>query len=204
MMDSSFLIWVNVGLGLYSGILFTKMVIQFGLPNHPARFTAYLISACVTAFFCGKAAMGLGLISPWEWIRWQPLPLVAASVALLLQIIISVGEYDLIQQKVVSRIPLMAGLLCFAFFPSKAEFFFWGSIAAGCIFLSISIGKARYQKRMYFKMALFLGLFGLLQLTEVYGLNVLGELILFFALFYFFLLEQAFGVAALINRGVRQ
>ncbi|HXH73769.1 MAG TPA: hypothetical protein VNJ08_02320 [Bacteriovoracaceae bacterium] len=203
-MDSSFLTLAIVGLGLYSVIMFFKLIIQFGLPNHPALFTSYLVSFCAMAFLSGKAAVGLNLISPLFWLKWHPLPMVAGSLALLLQTIMTVGNYSHIQQKVVSRFPLIAGLLCFAFFPQYAGTFFGLTIAAGCLFLAISAGKARYQKRLYFKMSFFLGIFGLLVMTQNYPAYVVGEVILYFAAFYFFLFEQSFGVAALMDKGVRK
>lgn len=202
-MDSSFLTFVTLGLGLFSAMAFLKLVIQFGLPNHPARFTAYLVSLCATAYFCGKAAASLELITPWLWMRWSPVPIVAGALALLLQAIMTIGDFSLIQQKVVSRVPLIAALLCFAFFPDKAPVFFMISIAAGCLFFGLTKGKARHQRRLYFKMALFLGLFGLFRASNVYALYVVGELMLFFVLFYFFLFEQTFGIAAMMDKGVR-
>lgn len=199
MMDSSFLTLqtaVSVGLALFSGILFLRMMIQFGLPNHPSRFTAYLVTFCAVFFFGAKALAGLNLISPWFWMRWRTLPLVAGSLALLLQSIMTIGQFSLIQQKVVSRLPLIAALLFLAFFPSYADFFFGMAIFAASAFLSISVGKARYQKRLFLKMAFFLGIFGLLQLPQYLWMYLLGEVFLFFALFYFFLFEQTFGISA--------
>jgi hypothetical protein len=198
-MDSSFLTLVNVGLGLYATLLMIKMLIQFGLPNHPAKFTTYLVSFCATFFFGTKALVELGLVSPWFWMKWRTLPLVAGSVALLLQTIMTVGNFSLIQQKVVSRLPLIAALLCFAFFPSYAELFCGLAIAAGCIFLTVSVGKARYQKRLFLKMSLFLGLYALAQIPQVYALAILGQLLLGVSLFYFFIFENSIGVSALID-----
>ena len=117
-MGSSFLTTINVGLSLYSIILFLKSVIQFGLPNHPARFLLYLVSLCACVFFTLKALTGLGYISPIDFLRWRALPMVAGSLAMLLQVITTVGQFSMIQQKVISRIPLMAALLVYAFFPT--------------------------------------------------------------------------------------
>lgn len=201
-MDSSFLTLQNalsVGLALYSFILFVKMVIQFGLPNHPLRFTSYLVSFCVVFFFCSKAATGLNFLSPWFWMKWRVLPLIAGSLALLLQAIMIIGEFSFIQQKIVSRLPLIGGLICLAFFPNWADFVFGVIIIAACLFLTVSVGKARYQKRLFLKMSLFLGLFGILQLAQYFWLYLVSELFLFFALFYFFLFQQTFGIKALVD-----
>lgn len=198
-MDSSFLTWVNVGLGLYSGISFFRMIIQFGLPNHPGRFTLYLVCLCAMTYFSMKALTGLGILAPIYYLKWRPLPLVAGSLALLLQVISTSGQFSLIQQKVISRIPLMAGLLVFAFFPMKADLFAGLAIMAGGVFLSISVGKARYQKRMYFKMVFFLAFSAGLSRIDQYWTYVLGEMVLFIVLFYFFIFEQTFGVSSLVE-----
>lgn len=198
-MGSSFLTCLNVGLALYSGISFLKIIIQFGLPNHPARFITYLVSLCVTFYFGMKAATDLGFLAPIYFIKWSPLPVVAGSLGLLLQVITTVGKFSLIQQKVVSRLPLIAALLVFAFFPTKANWFLGLCMLACTVFLSISVGKARYQKRMFFKMIFFLALFGLGILINTYWAYVVGETFLFFALFYFFIFEQTFGISALVE-----
>lgn len=209
-MDSSFNVtWtmltaVNIGLAIYCTILFLKLIVQFGLPNHPVRLTMYLVSFCATVFFLGKAAVGLGILAPWFWIKYRPLPMVAGSLALLLQVIMSVGTFSLIQQKVISRLPLIGALLCLAFFPTKAEIFVGATFIAGCIFLSFSVGKARYQKRMFFKMCFFLLLYYGLRWVNVYWVLVVGEAFLYLALFYFFVFEQSFGVAALVDDHSRE
>lgn len=215
-MDSSFLLgeemgvsWtaltiVNVFLALYCTILFLRLAAQFGLPNHPVRLTMYLVSFCATIFFVGKATVALGILAPWFWIQYRPLPMVAGSLALLLQVIMCVGNFSLIQQKVVSRLPLMAALLCLAFFPTKAEVFVGSTFIAGALFLIFSVGKARYQKRMFAKLCFFLLLYYGLRWVNVYWTLVLGEVFLFFALFYFFVFQQGLGVAALVDDHARE
>ncbi len=198
-MDSSFLVGLNVGLGLYAGILFFKMILQFGLPNHPARVVTYLVSLCVVSFFSLEAALGLSWITPEEWLRWRALPMVAGGLSLLLQIIMMVGQFSLIQQKVFSRIPMIGALLCLTFFPSWATIFLGITLLVGMIFLSVSVGKARYQRRQYFKMSLFILLAKGFFSSEVAGLYYLAPLVLAFAIFYFFLFEQSFAIAAMID-----
>jgi hypothetical protein len=198
-MGSIFLTAINVVLGLYCVIIFIKNIIQFGLPNHPGRFTLYLVTLCVTAFFVMKAMADLSMINPFFYMRWRALPLVAGSLGLLLQVITIVGQFSHIQQKIISRIPLMGALLFFVFFWEYADWFFSVSVLVAVLFLSISVGKARYQKRMLVKMCLFLGLFGLFRLFNVFSLYVVGELFLFPALFYFFIFEQSYGISALVE-----
>lgn len=201
-MGSSFLTTINVALSLYSVILFVKTIVQFGLPNHPARFIMYLVCLCASAYFTLKALTGIGYVAPVDYLKWRTLPLVAGSLGLLLQVISSIGQASRIQQKIISRIPLIFALLVYAVFPTKADFFFIGCILATVLFLSISVGKARYQKRMILKMSLFLLIFGVLIQAGNYWVYNLGELFLFPALFYFFIFQQSFGVSALVERHV--
>lgn len=198
-MGSSFLTAINLGLGLYCVVTFFRMMIQFGLPNHPARFTLYLVLLSVTSYFVMKSLTGFHLINPFLFMRWRALLLVAGSLGLLLQAITLVGHNSLIQQKIISRLPLMAGLVFFAFFSDYAHFFLGGSVLASVLFLSISVKNARYQKRMLLKMSLFLGIFWLLSLCNQYWLYILAELFLFPALFYLFVFEQSYGVSALVE-----
>ncbi len=208
-MDSSFLTDMSlsfstltaviIALGVYALVMFFKLTIQFGLPNHPARLTAYMVSFCVACYFLAKGIVGLGLVPPWVLLRYQALPLVAGSLALLLQVIMIVGKFSLIQQKVISRLPLMGALLCLAFFPDKAHWFVAVSLIAGGLFLTFSVGKARYQKRVYFKMCLFMMIFALLSASQYYWGVVAGHFVLFLVLFYFFIFQQTLGVAAMVD-----
>jgi hypothetical protein len=194
MMDSSFLTLVNVALGLFAAYSLVKLIVRFGLPNHPGRLTMYIVSFCAAIYFGMKGAVGLGLVPPFVWLRWRTLPLVAGSLSLLLQVFGTVGRISLMQQKVISRLPLIAGLLFFAFFPGYADVFFGACVLIGGGFLSISVGKARHQKRMFFKMIFFLVLYQALALFNSYWPFVLGDALLVCALFYFFLFEESLGV----------
>ena len=198
-MDSSFLTLVNVALGLFAIYSTVKLIIRFGLPNHPGRLTIYLVTFCAAIYFGMKAAVVLGVVPPFAWLRWRTLPLVAGSLALLLQVFSIIGRISHLQQKVISRLPLIAGLLFFAFFPAYADYFFMGTIVISGGFLSISVGKSRHQKRLYAKMTLFLVLFLFFSMTNIYWLYVIGEAFLLGALFYFYLFEESIGVKALIE-----
>lgn len=198
-MDSSFLTWVNVGLGLYSLISFIKLVVQFGLPNHPLRFSVYMVSFCVTAYLLLLVMTDLALISPLFYLRWKNLPLLIASHGLLIQVITSMGQFSLIQQKVFSRFPLIIALLIFGFFNDYAEWALLLALTAGTLFFTVSVGKARYQKRTFFKMMLFLIIYGILTNLNIYWAYLVGEAFLYPVLFYFFIFEQTFGVMSLID-----
>ncbi len=202
-MHSSFLILVNAGLALYSSVLFLKLITQFGLPNHPARFTAYIISLCASAFFVMDSLAEFSVIGPMELMKWRALPLVCGSLGILFQAMLLSHKLTFIQQKVISRIPLMAGLVCFSFFPSKADIFAAASIVAGGIFLSVSVGKARYQKRLFMKMIFFLLVTYLCRLPGNSWVIVLSQCFLYFAVFYFFLFEHTFGISALVEGRTR-
>lgn len=198
-MDSSFLTGIHIVLGLLACILFLKMIIQFGLPNHPARFVSYLVGLCAFLYFCGLAATDLSLLSPWVWMKWRALPLIAGSLCLLFQTIILVGTFSVIQQKVVSRLPLMAALICFAFFSDYADGFASFFIISGGLFLIISVKKARYQTRLYLKMVLMFLIHVGLNYSSYYLGYVVGQIVLVFFVWYLFIFEHSFGIAAMID-----
>ncbi|MGE3609034.1 MAG: hypothetical protein AB7I27_05560 [Bacteriovoracaceae bacterium] len=198
-MDSSFLTWVNVGLAFYSGISFFKLIFQFGLPNHPARFMSYLVMACSFAYFGLLSATGLGVLPPWLWLKWYSLPLIAGGLGFLLQIVGVIGHFSRIQRKVMSRLPLIGGLLCVGFFSSYSEFFFLVLMLLAAAFLIVSVGKVRLLKRYFFKMALFLALTLIGHKLDTYWFFVWGQLSLFAAFFYFNLCEQIFCLSSKIE-----
>ncbi len=198
-MDSSFLTWLHITLGLFACLLFLKMIIQFGLPNHPARFISYIVGLCISAYFIGSALNDLNLIGPWNWMKWRSLPLVAGGLCLLFQTIMLAGNFSMIQQKVVSRLPLIAALLCFAFFPYYADMFFSWLLVIGGLFLLVSVQKARYQKRIYLKMLLIFLLHLSFNYIDVYMVYVIGQVLLFFVIFYAFMFEHSFGIVAMVD-----
>ena len=198
-MDSSFLTGIHIGLGLVACIFLIKMMVQFGLPNHPARFVAYMVGLCTTTYFLGLAATDLNLLSPWLWMKWRSLPLIAGSLCLLFQTITLAGNFSLIQQKVVSRLPLIAALMCFAFFSDYADVFVTWFLGLGSLFLILSVKKSRYQKRIYFKMAILYFIHLGFNYANIYSAYVLGQILLFAIIFYVFLFEHTFGVAAMMD-----
>ena len=198
-MDSSFLTGFHIGVGLFACLLFLKLIIQFGLPNHPARFVSYMVGLSVAAYFIGLSATDLHLISPWDWMKWRALPLIGGSLFLLLQTIMLAGSFSMIQQKVISRLPLMAALMCFAFFSHFADHFVIAFLLAGALFLIISVKKARYQKRLFLKMSMMFFIHVGFTMTNVYWAYLIGQIFLAVAVFYVFLFEHSFGVAALVD-----
>jgi hypothetical protein len=193
-MGSTFLTAINVLLAIYCLLIFLKSLFQFGLPNHPARFILSLVLISSISFFVLRALASPSFDLPFDSMKWRALPIVAGSLGLLLQVISVIGQFSHIQQKIISRIPLMGALLFFFFFQDYADTFFGITILASVLFLTVSVGKARYQRRMLFKMSLFLGLYWVLK-----PLTNLAELCWFPALFYFFIFEQSYGVSAMIE-----
>lgn len=199
-MGSSFLTALEIGLGIYSLIQFFKIIAQFGLPNHPGKFSLYLVCLCVTLFFTLQALADLGLILPLDFMRIRSLLLVVGSFTFLIQLVAMIGSFSLIQQKVISRVPLILGLLVYGVMPEKADLFLILTTVLGGLFLLVSKGKARYQKRLYFKMALFLVITWGAYLSQNYSVYVVGQVFLFPVLFYFFILQKTFGVKVMVEK----
>ena len=199
-MGSSFLTTMEIGLGIYSLLQFFKIIIQFGLPNHPGRFSLYLVSMCVAGYFTMQALASLGFMAPLDFMRLRSLFLVVGSFTFLIQLVALIGNFTHIQQKVISRVPLILGIMVYGFMPDQADFFFILAVILGGAFLSVSVGKARYQKRLYFKMMLFLALVGAAYLSQIYWVYVIGQIFLFPSLFYFFILEKSFGVKVMMEK----
>lgn len=198
-MDSSFLTGSHLVLGIISSLFFIKMIIQFGLPNHPARFVSYLVCFCIVIYFGFYSLISFRDFSTFSWIKIRSIPLVAGGLCLLLQTIMLAAGFSLIQQKIISRLPIIASLLCAAFFPEFANPLFVLFILLGGLFLIISVKKARYQKRLYLKMMMmFLLYLGLNQMTWP-AFQVLSQIFLGIAVFYIFLFEHSFGISALVD-----
>lgn len=199
-MGSSFLTALEIGLGIYSLVQFFKMIVQFGLPNHPGKFSMYLVCLCVTLFFTLQALADLGFMTPLDFMRMRSLLMVVGGFSFLIQLVAMVGNFSLIQQKVISRVPLIMGLLVYGVMPEKADFFLILTIVLGGLFLLLSKGKARYQKRLYFKMLLFFILGWGAYLTQNYIIYVIGQIFLYPVLFYFFILQKTFGVKVMVEK----
>jgi hypothetical protein len=199
LMGSSFLNAINLGLGLFCVIHSFKICVQFGLPNRPARFILLLVSLCLSMFFVMRALVDIHLIDPVLYLKWRPFPMTAGVLGLLVQVISFLGRYGHIQQKVLSRIPVIGALFVFYFFQNHVEEFFVGCFFIGVSFFILSKKNALYQKRMLVKMMFFFILSVLFDYFDLYWLNILGRLFLFPALFYFFIFEQSLGISALVQ-----
>ncbi len=197
-MDSSFLTVIHIGLVLYALVSLVKLIMKFGLPNHPSRFLSYVVCLSVFAYFMGLTATELGYVSPWSWMKFRSLPLIMGSLCLLFQVIMTISRFSLFQQKLISRMPIIGALLCAFFFQEKAGVGAGIFIFAGALFFIMASGKARYEKRQYLKMTLFLLFWiGLRSLSE-YWTFMIAETFLFFILFYLYLFQEATGVSALV------
>jgi hypothetical protein len=199
-MGSSFLTTISALLTLYSVLMFFKIIVQFGLPNHPGRFTHYMVSLCAALYFSMKTMTEISLMSQMDYLRFRAIPVVGVGLGLLIQIITLVGQFSIIQQKIISRFPLMAALLVYFFMPSKADIFFIICILISLLFLTVSVGKARYQKRLFFKMSFFVAVSVTLHLAENNWIHLVGDIFLFPSLFYFFIIQQTYGVSAIVER----
>jgi hypothetical protein len=198
-MDSSFLTGLHISLALFSCLFLVRLIIQFGLPNHPARFLSYLVSFCIVAYFISEALTDLGLLSPWVWVKWRAFPLVAGGFCLLLQTITLLGTMNFLQQRVISRLPLIVALLSTAFFSQFADALFSVFLLLGGLFLIVFVRKSRYQKRLYVKMSfMFIGQLVCNYLGYYYAYLV-GQVFLCLTVFYAFLFQQSFGILALID-----
>jgi len=142
-MDSSFLIAFHGLIGVMACVLFFKMLIQFGWPNHPGRLTAYVVGLCVCFYFVGLFLADLRYFPQKAWEHWKALPLIAGSLCLLLQTIIAGGNFSLIQLKIISRIPFMGALICSALFPQMAQSLALLFILLGSLFFIISVRQSR-------------------------------------------------------------
>lgn len=198
-MGSAFLTTINLGLGLYCVINFIRSLFQFGLPNHPSRFTMYLVNLCVTTFMVMQSLTDFHLLSPWHFVNLRAFPLVIGSLALLMEVTSVMGHLTHFRQRILSRIPLIAGLVSATFFNPYADKIASALICISVLFLIVSVREVRYQKRALVKMSLFLVFFLLCKSTQYFGMYVVGVLFLFPALFYLFIFQQSFGISALVE-----
>jgi hypothetical protein len=198
-MGSAFLTTFHLGLSLFAVIHFIKSIAQFGLPNHPARFSMYLVHLCVASYLVMQSLTDLHFVTPWHFMSFSAYPLVIGSLALLMEVTSIVGQVSQFRQRILSRIPLIAGLVTATFFNLYAEKIAVGFICVSVLFLIVSVGKTRYQKRILFKMVLFFGLFIGCKASQIFWVYTFGVLFLFPTLFYLFIFQQSFGISSLVE-----
>jgi hypothetical protein len=203
-MDSSFNNALEIMVAVFAVFAFLKLMIQFGLPRHPLRFLMFLVSLSLIFWICGDTLATCRLISMDQWIRWRSLPLVTTGVGLLIEAISIVGNFGHLQQKVISRIPLIASLVCFAIFPQKSFPFFVLSVCVGFCLLLVAKDKARYQFRLYGKMLICLVFATSLRSCNLVMTEIFSYVFFFVMLIYFFRLQQSFGISALIDEEFTQ
>lgn len=203
-MGSSFVTVVNVLLAFYCFANFVRLTFQFGLPNHPARFSLYFVVLCPTILYSIVSLSRLGYLNPLSVAEYWPLPVMAGSLGLILQVIIGLGSFSRLQQKIMSRFPIIGAVVGFFFFRDYGAHVFVFSLCVIVLILSVSVGKARYQKRMLIKMCLFFALYLICNQSSIDVISNIGQLFLFPGLFYFFVFEQTVGVSALVDRYISE
>jgi hypothetical protein len=199
-MGSYFLTVTNLGLGFYCIFSFLKFIIQFGLPYEPSRFLVYVVFLSLTSFLTLKVLVGFGLIYPQEYVFWTDLALISGSIGFLIQVVLLSLDVNLFLKKILSRIPLFGAIIISVLVPGIGRWIFLGSIFTIVFQLFVLVNTARYEKRILIKMVLFLCLFGLCFWINTYWSFVFGGLMLFPALFYFFIFEHSCGVNSLVQK----
>jgi hypothetical protein len=180
-MDSSFLMVIHGLLALQVVFFMAKIAVHFGLPFHPQKVFIYLAGLSATAYILGQFLTDLNWVPPW------------------IETILLQGSFSLLQQKVFTRLALLASMLCFFLAPGVANILFFAQVVLGGIFLIISVRKARYQRRIYFKFLLFFFLYLLILKINLYSIYVLAEIFMGIVIFYFFLFQHTLGVGAMIQ-----
>jgi hypothetical protein len=159
----------------------------------------YLVNLCVTTLLVMQSLTDFQLLSPWHFMNLRAFPLVIGSLALLMEVTSVIGHLTQFRQRVLSRIPLIAGLVSATIFNPYADKIASALVCISVLFLIVSVRQVRYQKRAMVKMSLFLGLFILCKSSQYFEIYVIGVLFLFPVLFYLFIFQQSFGILALVE-----
>lgn len=195
-MDSSFLIWPSFVLGLVSLLLFGKMLIQFGLPKHPLKFFAYSITLSWTLLWIGASLVQLDVMDMNTWTRWKAVFLLWPALGLLMEMISQLGQFSLIQQRLMTRFPIIGSLVALSFMPQWVPFLVGFFLLLVLAIFFIQVGRFRYHKRLFIKFLFLLAMTGLSPfLPEVFRPWYLMVVLLGSGI-YFFLLQNTFCVTA--------
>lgn len=195
-MDSSFLIWPSFVLSLFSLLLLGRMIVQFGLPKHPLKFFAYSIMLSWSCLWIGASLVLVGVMNLELWERWKLIFLIWPALGLFMEIISQVLKVSPLQQKIMTRFPILGSLIALAFFPQWVPFIVGIFLLLVLAIFVTQVGKFRYHKRLFMKFLFFVVLSGLsIYLPEVIRPWFLVMLLLPSAL-YFYLLQDSFCVTA--------
>jgi hypothetical protein len=198
-MGSSFLTVLHSGLALFAGLAFFKLIIQYGRPNHPLKVISYLTTFAVFLLILGDPLADLGFISAWDWIKWQTLPLMASCFGLIFEIIMVLGGFNQLQQKIMTRLPLLAALLGYTFLKEHLQIIIPVTLIL-CLFLLIfSTKNLAFFRRVFIKMTIMLGLSSLLLNYGAWNFQWLRAILLYFSFFYFYLYQQGLAAISLVD-----
>lgn len=199
-MDSSFLIWPSFVLGLFSLLLLGKMIIQFGVPKHPLKFFAYTITLSWTLLWVGASLVLLDVMDLQTWARFKAVFLLWPALGIFMEMMSQLGQFSPIQQRLMTRFPIIGSLMALAFMPEKVPYLVGFFLLLVLAIFMFQVGKFRYHKRLYIKFLFFLSLSGISYfLPEVFRPWFLMVVLLFSAI-YFFLLQNTFCVTAQLEQ----
>ena len=199
-MDSSFLIWPSFVLAFFSLLLVGRMVFAFGIPKHPLKFFAYSIMLSWSALWIGASLVQMNVMDLVLWEKWKAVFLLWPALGLLMELISQLGKFSALQQKIMTRFPILGSLIILAFIPQWAPYIVGFFLLLVLAIFSLQVGKFRYHKRLYFKFLFFLVLSVLtIYLPEVFRSWFLMVLLLASTL-YFYLLQDTFCVTAQLEQ----
>ncbi len=195
-MDSSFLIWPSFVLGFFSLILFTKMVVQFGVPKHPLKFFGYTITLSWTMLWIGASLVQLDIMDMTTWERWRSVFLLWPALGMFMEAVSQMGQFSQIQQRIMTRLPIIGSLLALSFMPQWVPYLVGIFLLLVAAIFLLHVGKFRFHKRIFLKFIFFLALSGL----SIFFPEVLRSwflmVVLLISSIYFFLLQNTFCVTA--------
>jgi|GEM_PF-3718725 len=191
MMDSSFLYWFHVLLTIFLFLGFLKLVIKFGISNHPSFHLFLMIFLSAISFSCLEVLNFSSALRIEELTRWQNAFAQVLLATLQVQLLSVSTEMHQAQWRALSRLPMIWGLIVFGFFNPQANFLFSAQIVLLCLNFLFMTQDLRLVKRL---LAIFIGLLiclGFLsELEWTYQLLILVISLIFYRLEKLFLLSH--------------
>lgn len=201
-MNSSFLLVIHFALSFYTLAIFLKSLFQFGLSNIYRKFFNYFLNLLLALYFGLFFVADLGFFIRNSLFKLQHLLIIMGSVSFMIQSLSYIHRTSKIKSRTLVRLPLLGGLLVWTFFLDHIVMIKDITLVLFFLYTTWLITKqalSRYLKRALFKMCFF-SLLSFLS-SQVYFLKeaYFHFILLFPALFYFYLYQHVLGISQLID-----
>ncbi len=182
---------------IFSFVMCVRLMVQFKFPDHPMKFMSYLVSLSLVFYLAIDLVVQMDENKYASFEKLRSLSLVLSSTGLLIQSVSIIGNFSLIQLKVLSRIPVLFALVSYSMSSNLLAILLFPTLLLSLFLMIFNMEKARYQIRIYIKLICLFCLYLVFSKNIFFG-QIFSTVLVCFSAHYYFKFQEAICVQTLM------